>query len=347
MTRHHRRRRLIAAAALCAILFFLAVASLTIGTESLDLRTAWREIRAGVAASESPTISILLYQRLPRTLAALLAGCGLAIAGCSFQALLRNPLATPYTLGIASAGALGAWCASIAFSTSVSGAVLLGFSLKQVLAFTFAMMNTGIIYLIAANRARVSSNVLLLAGVSLGMLSNAGIMFMRYFAAPDKLVMMDRWLMGGVNILGYGPIRVLAAGVIPCSLFLLLQAAKFDQLGLGADIAEGRGVDVRRLQTGTFVVGSLMVAIIVSEVGPIGFVGLIVPHAVRAFTGSRHRILMPLTMLAGSAFLCLCDIIARKILTGETPIGIVTSLFGVPFFLFLLFRKRDLEWEGQ
>src|SRR5690606_13441214 len=125
---------------------------------------------------------------------------------------------------------------------------------------------------------------------------------------PERLVIMTRWTMGHVNVLGYDPVAVLFAGVTPCAVVLLAQAGKFDQLGFGEEMAAGRGVDVRRLQVVTFLVGSLLTAVIVSKVGPIGFIGLIVPHAVRSVTGSRHRILMPMSMVVGGAFLCLCDI---------------------------------------
>ncbi|MCP4643583.1 MAG: iron ABC transporter permease [bacterium] len=322
----------------------LMVASLLVGTESISIGKAIEDWQAGLSVRESPTLNILFQQRLPRTLTAIIAGCGLALAGCAFQALLRNPLATPYTLGVASAGALGAWTATILAQSMGMSPIFSALSTKT-MAFGFAAVDIALIYFIAARRARFSSTVLLLAGVSMGMLANAGIMFMRYLAEPDKLVMMDRWLMGGVNVLGFTPVKMLAIGVTPCLVVLLLQASRFDQLGFGVEMAAGRGVNVPRLQLVTFLVGSLMVAIIVSEVGPIGFVGLIVPHAVRAFTGSRHRILMPLSMLAGGGFLCLCDIVARKLLTGETPIGIVTSMFGVPFFLYLLLRRRMTDWD--
>jgi iron complex transport system permease protein len=284
---------------------------------------------------------------MPRTLAALIVGCGLALAGCAFQALLRNPLAEPYTLGISSAGALGAWTATILVEGTLHfPSSLLGVPTIQFCAFSFAIADVVIVYLLAARRSRVSPSVLLLSGVTLGLLANSGILLMRYLADPQRLVSMDRWLMGGVDVLGYQKeVIPLFIGVAPCIVILLAQASKFDQLGFGAEIAAGRGVNVTRLQFITFGVGSFLTAIIVSKVGPIGFVGLIVPHLVRGVTGSRHRILMPLTALAGGAFLCFCDIVARKILPGETPIGIVTTIIGGPFFLFLLMRRRFTDWQ--
>lgn len=324
----------------------MIVLSLLVGTESLSLRQAWLEWSSDLPLHETPTLSILVQQRLPRTLAAIIAGGGLALVGCAFQAMLRNPLATPYTLGVASAGAFGAWTASVlAASYGVSRSIL-GIPTIQLLAFVFAELDILIVYLIATRKGRISPTVLLLGGVTLGMLSNSGILFMRYLAQPDQLKMMDRWLMGGVDVLGYSPVKTLFLCIVPCVAVLLAQAGKFDQLGFGEEIAAGRGVNVRLLQAFTFLVGSLTTAIIVSVVGPIGFVGLIVPHAVRSVTGSRHRILMPVSVIVGGGFLCLCDIVARKIIGGgEMPIGIVTSLLGGPFFLYLLMRRHFTDWE--
>jgi iron complex transport system permease protein len=317
--------------------------SLLLGAEWISPLQAWQEWRSGDSLSDSPALSILMYQRLPRTLAAFLAGAGLALAGAVFQALLRNPLATPYTLGIASTSALGAWLAFILLDAGLLAHRLIGIPTVQAFALAFALGDVLLVYILAARR-KSSPTVLLLAGVTLGMLANSGIMLTRYLAAPERLVTMDRWLMGGVDVLGYWPVLVLLAGVLPCAVILLALAAQYDQFGFSEELAAGRGIQVARLQLITFLIGSLMTAIIVSEVGPIGFVGLIVPHAVRAFTGPGHRRLLPVTLIAGGAFLCCCDIVARKILPGETPIGIITTLIGGPFFLYLLMRRRFTNW---
>ncbi|HNV22360.1 MAG TPA: iron ABC transporter permease [Candidatus Hydrogenedentes bacterium] len=340
-----RRHGGLMAAGLTAVSLAAVLASIGVGSESISFAAAWRDWCAGRPLADAPELAILLQHRLPRTLAALFAGGGLALAGCVFQALLRNPLATPYTLGVASAGAFGAYTATVVMRSAGLALALWGFSAVQVFAFVFALLDVSLIYLMAVRRHHVSSSVLLLAGITLGMLSNAGMMLVRFLSEPGMLAMMERWLMGGVDVIGYEPVVRLAAGVLPCSAVLLLQAAKFDQLGFGAEVAQGRGVNVRRLQTTTFLLGSFLTAVIVSEVGPIGFVGLIVPHAVRSLTGSRHRLLLPLSFVAGGAFLCLCDIFARIMLPGETPIGIITAFIGGPFFLYLLLRRRFGDWE--
>lgn len=333
-----------------ALLFAL---SLGVGAESNAVALAWADWRAGVPMAESVGLQILFLHRLPRTLAAVLAGAGLAVAGCAFQALLRNPLATPYTLGVASAGALGAWIAVILVGRSPAGWAAqldlalgaVGLSLKQAGAFALAAADMAFIYLLATRRARMSPAVLLLAGVTLGMMANAGIVMMRYLASPDLLVSMERWLMGGVAVIGYDAVIRMAFGVVPCALVLLYYAGQYDQIGFSPELAAGRGVNVTALQRGTFIVGSLITAIIVAEVGPIGFVGLVVPHAVRAIVGSRHRLLMPLSVIAGGGFLCFCDVITRLLFAQETPIGVVSSFIGVPVFIALMMRRGFTDWE--
>lgn len=320
--------------------------SLSTGKEAVSLARAWADWRAGLAPGESPALNILLYQRLPRTLAAALAGGGLALVGCAFQAVLRNPLATPYTLGIASAGALGAYTALVLVDAGLLLHRVAGVPTVQALAFLFAVGDVLLIYLMASRRARPSPAVLLLTGVTLGIVANAGIMLARYFARPERLIDMDRWIMGGVDVLGLEPVAVVAAVVLPGAVLLMAQAGALDQFGFSTELAASRGVRTGRLQLTVLLLGSLITAVIVSKVGPIGFVGLIVPHSVRSFTGPRHRALMPASFIAGAGFLCLCDVVSRKMpIAGEVPIGIVTTLVGGPFFLYLLLRRNFADWE--
>jgi len=320
-----------------ALLCAVALASLRFGAVPITFTQVWAELQAGRGPSDSPVLGILFQQRLPRTLAALLAGGGLALAGCVFQTVLRNPLATPYTLGVASAAALGAWLSLILID---AGYLPPGALSEQALAFAFALGNVGLIHAFISRGRRVSPTVLLLAGVTLGMLSNAGIMLSRYFAQPDRVIMMDRWLLGGVDVLGHRPVLLLLLGSLPCWALLLAQAQRYDQYAFSEELAEGRGVNTRALLWVTFIGASLLTAVVVSAVGPIGFIGLIVPHAVRALTGPGHRVLMPISMLAGGVFLCGCDLLARVTLPGEVPVGIITTLIGAPAFLVLLLRGR-------
>ena len=177
-----RRHSGLIALGLAALCLAIVVASMVIGSESISLNAAWQDWRAGKPLAEAPELAILLQHRLPRTLAALLAGGGLALAGCVFQALLRNPLATPYTLGVASAGAFGAYTATVFMRSVGLTLALWGFSPVQVFAFVFALADVSLIYLMAVRRHHVSSSVLLLAGITLGMLSSAGMMLVRFLS---------------------------------------------------------------------------------------------------------------------------------------------------------------------
>jgi len=319
-------------------------ASILFGEQHINLANAWREWQAGSPLYQTRDLNILLNHRLPRTLAALLSGAGLALAGCAFQALLRNPLATPYTLGVANASALGAWLAFILMDYGFFVTNFFGFGAVQIMAFLFASADVALIYLFASRQARPSPATLLLIGVTLGMLANAGILLSRYLAKPERVVAVDHWLMGGVDVLGYQSIVILALGVIPCLFVLLAQATKLDQIAFSPEIAAARGVRVGQVQFIILLTASLMTAIIVSVTGPIAFVGLIIPHTVRAITGPLHSRLMPLSCIAGGVFLCACDIAARLMLPGETPIGILTTLLGGLFFLWLLLKKRGINW---
>lgn len=340
----HASRRSVFAVMLL-LLLMVSAASLFLGRAPVTPWGLIESLRAGNAVKDDPLLGIFLYQRLPRTLAAMLAGAGLALAGCVFQALLRNPLATPYTLGVANAAALGAWVAVLLGDAGLWTNAGFGPYASQAMAFLFALLDVALVYMLATRRGGAAPTVLLLAGVTLGMLFNAGLLLSRFLAAPDRLAAMDRWLMGGVDVLGFRPVLFLVVGALPVMLLLLRLAPHFDQYAFDPELAEARGVRVKRLQLWSFLGASFLTAVIVAEVGPIGFVGLIIPHAVRIVTGPRHFLLMPASMLCGAAFLCLCDIAARLVLPGETPIGIITTCIGAPIFLYMLIRRPTMDWN--
>jgi len=315
-----------------------SVASVLLGAESLPLGRLVSEW----GQPHSMAWDIVWQQRVPRTLAALIAGGGLAIAGTVFQAALRNPLATPYTLGVSSAAALGAWCAGLVRDQMGWHGVP---GLEQGFAFGFALVDVALIFGFTRRSVHASPTVLLLAGVTLGMLANAGIMLTRYFAAPERVVSMDRWLLGGVDVLGTKPIALLLVGVVPCGVLLWSMSRQLDQYCFSPELAEGRGVSTQTLVWRVFFVASLLTAIIVSVTGPIGFIGLVVPHFVRVITGPRHGALLPVAFVAGGAFLCSCDLLSRLVMPGETPAGIITTLIGAPLFLHILLRTRAGAWR--
>ncbi len=294
----------------------------------------------GDAAGNASRIagSIFFQQRLPRVWLGFLAGGGLAVVGAVFQTLLRNPLAGPYTLGITSGGALGAVVAisipSLAFKVGY-------FSSVQVFSLIGSAVVLFFIYQLARRQSKVvSTNMLLLAGVTLGILCSALILFVRYMANPDMLVSMDRWLMGGIDIIGYQQLGAILPFWLPGMGLLFMQISGLNHLVLGEEMAAGYGVNVRAVQRNCFVGGSVLTAGVVSVTGPIGFVGLLVPHIVRKISGNDHRIVAPGAFLAGGAFLVICDTLARTIVAPtEMPAGIFTAILGGVFFIYLLIRQ--------
>jgi iron complex transport system permease protein len=252
--------------------------------------------------------------------------------------MLRNPLAEPYTLGLSGGAAFGAVVAISFSSLDVAWGPFAG---VQVLALLGAFFNIGVVYLLARKKGSISSSALLLAGVTLGLISGSGILFVRYLTRPDLLVNMDRWLMGGLSVLGYRKLVSILPLLVPGVALLLWHGRDYNQLVLGEEMAAGRGVNVASLRRISFFGGSLITAAVVAVAGPIGFVGLLVPHIIRRLIGNDHRLLLPCAFLGGGGFLVICDTFARTIVAPtELPVGIVTALLGGPFFLYLLVRLR-------
>jgi iron complex transport system permease protein len=296
------------------------------------------EVLRIVSGREAPGAqrNIMLMQRVPRVLLAILAGGGLAVAGAVFQALLRNPLATPHVLGVSAGGALGA---VVALSLQWSAPVLGPITSLQFYALIGALLNVAIVYALARRRESFSPLKLLLAGVTLGIVSSAMIMLVRFVSDPHKLVMVDRWLMGGLDVQGFSSIASILPLYLPALAVLLTQAGALNQLALGEEMAAGRGVDVAAVQVEAFLAGSVLTALIVSVAGPIGFVGLIVPHVLRGIIGPDHRSLLFACFFAGGAFLAAADTVARSAFApSELPVGVLTAIMGGPFFLLLLVR---------
>ena len=316
--------------------FCVAAACLSplVGAVHVSGADLWRAISAGGADRADVGVQIILYQRVPRILLGLICGGGLALAGGVFQALLRNPLATPYTLGVSGGAALGA---VVAISFGIFSFHLGPVHSVQLLALMGSVVNIGIVYLLARARGHFSTAALLLCGVTLGLISSALILFVRYLSHPNELVMLDRWMMGSLDIVGYQDILSLLPFLVPGVILLLASASNYNQLAFGEEMAAGRGVDVPRIQKVSFFAGSMVTSAVVSVCGPIGFVGLIVPHIVRRLVGPDHRLLLPCSVLAGGGFLVLCDTLSRTVIApSELPVGIITAMLGGPFFLWLL-----------
>jgi iron complex transport system permease protein len=295
---------------------------------------------ARALAGLSPDAEIFFYARLPRVLLALVSGGALAIAGTLFQALLRDPLATPYTLGVSSGASLGA-----VISICLGWQEIAGLPGVWVAAFGGAAVTLAVVLGIASEGRRLSSFTLLLAGITINSICLACILFLQYLADFGQSFAIVRWLLGGIDAVPYPTLAALAAAVLPLCLYLTWKAREWNLLAVGEDWAAARGVSVsRRMLTG-YLAGSVLTAAVTALTGPIGFIGLIVPHALRMVLGADHRVLMPCSFFLGAAFLGLCDAVARTVLApAEVPVGVITAMLGGPFFIWLLRSRRRSLW---
>ena len=280
---------------------------------------------------------IILPFRVPRVIVGFLAGAGLATAGMTFQAMFRNPLATPFTLGVSSGAAFGA---SIAVYCGVY-VTWLGVNLQMFFAFGGAVGTIGLIYLLTRLKRDMSAATMLLAGVALSFFFSSMILVLQYLGDYRQAFQMLRWMMGGLyRTIDTQDLITLASFVLAASGIVWWLTYDLNLLATGESLAASRGVDVDRVKRWLFFVVSLMVGAVVAVCGPIGFVGLMSPHICRMVLGSDHRRLMPASWLFGGTFLVICDTVARTAMAPtEFPVGIITSLLGGPFFIWILLRR--------
>ncbi len=291
-------------------------------------------IDALAGRADATTRTIVVDLRLPRAALAVLIGGALAVAGAVFQALLRNPLAEPYILGV-SGGAAVAAVAVIGFAGAVAGWVV------PVAAFAGGLGAILLVFRIAASvGSALDTRVLLLAGVVVGAFFNAVILLLLTLADVETFRSAVFWMMGSLAGATWGSVGLLAAYTVPALVGLLALARPLNLMAVGEETALYLGTRVERVKRAAYVVASLLVAAGVATAGVIGFVGLIVPHALRLVWGGDHRLLLPGSALAGAAFLLLADTTARTVAAPvELPVGVVTALVGVPVFVVLLTRR--------
>ena len=329
MTRLHGRRRLVLAFGMLSTIAAVGLSPF-VGSTTIAIS---RVFDTSLPFADNVDAQIFFLARLPRALAAGLVGGALAAAGVVFQGLLQNPLATPYTLGVSAGASLGAMVA-ITFGAWLPFAGVTGASL------TGAALAVLIVYALAQARQRgLSTTVLLLAGVTLNAFFSALILFVQYMSDFAETFRALRWLMGDLDVAGYGTM-IAALPVLALAMAAFAWIARpLDLLTLGADAASTRGVNVVLVQRVAFFSASLATGAAVSVGGPIGFVDIIVPHLVRLLVGADHRLVLPAAAAFGATFLIVCDTAARTILAPvELPVGIITAVIGGPFFLWLLIR---------
>jgi iron complex transport system permease protein len=295
----------------------------------------------GVTPGGQDVGSTVFWQlRVPRVIAAFLAGAALAMSGMAFQAVFRNPLATPFTLGVSSGASFGA---ALALQLGITG-YWFGVSGPSAAAFAGAMVSTSLVYGLTFLRGGFSTATLLLAGVAVSFFFSSLILFVQYTADVYNAFRMLRWVMGGLSVVDYNAIWGMAPFVAAGVAVLWFGRHELNLFTLGDDLAMGRGMDVPRTKRLLFFIVSFTVGGVVAVCGPIGFVGMMVPHMCRLIVGPDHRYLAPASALFGGAFLVLCDTIARIVLApAELPVGVVTALLGGPFFLWLLLSGRTQQ----
>jgi len=282
---------------------------------------------------------IFWFARLPRVLLALLAGGALASAGVLFQALMRDALATPDTLGVSSGASLGAVvaiCFGWADTARLGGL------------WTASLLGAGIVLLIvvglSSSGRNVSSFTLLLAGITINSMCVAIMLFLQSVTSLGRSLAITRWLMGSVDAVEYRTLGLLSLFVLPASMVLIWRSRDWNLLAVGQGWASAKGLDTRRSLRLGYAAGSILAGSVTAITGPIGFAGLIVPHALRMLIGPDHRILLPAAFLIGGAFLAICDTIGRTIFSpAELPVGVITALLGGPFFLWVLTSRATIR----
>lgn len=322
--------RLLAALTILTLVLLAAIAA--------GLMAGRQHIEFGNVLSDPFARTLFFRLRLPRVLMGALIGASLAVTGAALQALFRNPLAEPFTLGVSGGGALGA---SVAIALGWS-ARLFGVPLLFLASFAGAMSAVLLVKTIAQSGAIVLPGALLLSGVVVNLVASAAVLTIQYVVDPSSALRILRWIIGSLDVVGLEPVRLIFLLLAPACLALLSLARQLHLLAIDEDTAATLGVNVARCETAVHVLCSFIVGIAVAAGGAIGFVGLVVPHAVRMIFGEDLRIVLPGSLLFGAAFLVLVDGLARTMLaSGELPVGAVTSLLGGPVFLWLLCRRQQ------
>lgn len=338
------------AVALMALLFVLVfLIGLNVGSADLDIPKIISQTISGDHDSHYRFKYYILKDiRLPRLVLCMLTAVALGLSGCVMQNLLRNPLASPYTLGVSSGASFGAALAMV-LGYGLFGANLLftGYTLVAFNAFLFGCLSLAVVYGIS-KLCNDSITVLILTGTAIGSLFSAGISILKYVSDAEALKNLETWLMGGFWGANWTAIEIVAPFLLLGFVLVFRYAWDFNALNAGEDVAATLGVDVRRLKAVSLITVTLISSICIAFSGVIGFVGLVAPHIARSLVGVDNRYLIPASGLIGGIMLLSSDIIARTIISPEEiPVGIITAIIGVPFFIFILTRKKKQLWRDR
>ena len=344
----YTRRRSFAVTACFAILLLLIPVSLSLGAVKIPFSDVLEALFTRNGTLQ--TRMIILNIRLPQVIAAATAGAGLSIAGAVMQSVLRNPLGSPYTLGISSAAAFGAAFAVMVLSsgamqsTAADPITVTSPYLTTLWAFLACSLAAGII--LAVSRSRASSpETMILTGVALGSLFTAGTMVLQYFADDTQLAAMVFWTFGDLARASWREVLFISSSTVLALVYFILNRWNYNGIDSGDETAAGLGIHVKAVRLTGMVVGSLVTAVIISFVGVIGFVGLVCPHIARRMVGGDHRFLLPASIALGGILLLVSDTAARLVLAPRVlPVSIITAFTGAPVFILLLIRGHR-KWN--
>ena len=312
----------------------IGVADISYGDTIKILLSKMLHVNFGLENIKDSNIAIVWVIRFPRVLLAFFVGGALAICGAAYQGIFKNPMADPFILGVSSGAALGA---SIGIIMNLNF-YFMGFNTISLLAFIGAVTALFIVYNISKVGRKVPVTTLLLSGIAIGQLLSALISLCMVFTNNFNDIIF--WTMGSFNARSWGELILVVPYVIIGFIIIYSSNREMDIMLLGEDTASQLGVDTERLKRKILITTAFVTAAAVSVTGIIGFVGLIIPHIVRIITGPKHKVLLPYSFLLGGLFMIICDTIARSTTSQEIPVGIITAIFGGPFFIYLLKRKR-------
>ena len=317
---------------LLLLLAILMLLGLALGPSGGGILTVWKALLQPDAVDATQS-AIIWRLRLPRVLLAALVGSALSLGGLVFQALLKNPLAEPYILGISGGSAIGAIIGILIGLSRIEGVGLM--------AFLGSLATLFLIIVVSSGRSLMVKDTLLLSGVMVNAFCSAVIMFLLSISQDARLHNIIFWLMGDLSASQLHHVAFLAAILFPCFILIFIHSNRMNLLLLGSDMAASMGVRVRQVTLVLLVTTSLMVSMSVSQCGLIGFVGLVIPHLLRLAIGPDHRILVPACIIGGGAYMVGCDLLARVLPSqGEMPGGVITAMIGAPLFIALLRRTK-------
>lgn len=328
---------------LLLLLFVMAlIAAISLGAAEVRLGEV---VRSLIGQPPSKQVATIVWNiRLPQALAAAVAGAGLAVAGAAMQSILRNPLGSPFTLGISHAAAFGAALSvmilggGVMTSGSVGAVHITNPYLTTFAAFVFSMLTSCLIIAIARLRG-ATPEIMVLTGVALGAFFTAGTMFLQFFADDVQLAAMVFWTFGDTARANWNELLLMALVTVVSSLFFFANSWNYNAIDAGDETAKGLGVRVERQRMLGMLIASLLTAVVISFLGIIGFVGLVVPHMVRRIIGSDNRFLLPASAIGGALLLLIADTAARLMLAPHVlPVSVLTAFMGAPVFLWLIVR---------